>query len=331
MVLVSCRRTALPPKEATMKRRLHRLGFAAAMVVVVAAAATGAALADQSYTDPTGDAGGGADITGVAASNTTDGIVSVQTSLAGPLPSGHAVSLEIDSDKNPATGPGGTDHVVIIGPALIGFFDWNGSDFVPGTPPTGFGASGLTTTAVTIRFNRSAYANLTGFSFSVSTISVEGDSLKFWDSAPDAGTFTYDLAFPQCSNGKDDDGDGKMDAEDLGCSGTTDDNEADDPVNIKVGKAKVTPARPKAGRTVVVSAPTTRVETSQALDTATVKCSAKIVGGAALRGTGSLVAGRATCKFKVPATAKNKTVRGKIAVTYQTASASTPFTFKTAA
>ena len=46
------------------------------------------------------------------------------------------------------------------------------------------------------------------------------------------GTFFYDLTFPQCSNGKDDDGDGKVDRQDPGCSGATDDNESDDPVHV---------------------------------------------------------------------------------------------------
>jgi hypothetical protein len=314
-----------------MKRSLNRLILAAALVVAAATVAAGAALADQSYTDPTGDAGAGADITGATVSNAQDGMVTIQAALATALPAGHAVALELDTDNNPSTGGGGSDHVIIVGPAVFGWFDWNGSDFVQGRPPTGFGASGLSTTTPSIRFNRSAYGEITAFGFALNTISLEGEDLKFWDSAPDAGKFSYELSFPQCGNGKDDDGDGKIDAEDLGCSGTTDDNEADDPVNITLGKAKVSPARPKAGRPVVVSAATTRVETGQALEAATVKCNAKIVGGAALRGTGSLVAGRATCKYKIPPTAKNKTVRGKIAVTYKGVSASTPFSFKTAA
>jgi hypothetical protein len=129
----------------------------------------------------------------------------------------------------------------------------------------------------------------------------------------------------------DDDGDGKVDTADLGCSSAADENEADDPVNVKLGAAKTAPAKPRPGKTAVVSAAATRVETGQPLDGGTVKCTAKIVGGAALKGAGSMVAGRATCKFKIPVTAKNKQVRGQIAVAYQTASAKVPFVFRTAA
>jgi len=43
-----------------------------------------------------------------------------------------------------------------------------------------------------------------------------------------------------------------------------------------------------------------------------------------------MAAGRAQCRFKLPANAKAKTVRGEIRVVYQTASARTPFSFRTA-
>jgi hypothetical protein len=141
----------------------------------------------------------------------------------------------------------------------------------------------------------------------------------------------YDLSFPQCSNGKDDDGDGKIDSQDLGCSATTDDNEADDPVHVRLGIVRTIPLHPKAGGRAVVSAPATRVETSQAPESGSVKCSARIAGGAALRGAGAFVSGRAQCAFTIPKTAKGKTVRGAIVLTYQTASATRPFAFRTAA
>jgi hypothetical protein len=117
----------------------------------------------------------------------------------------------------------------------------------------------------------------------------------------------------------------------LGCSSTTDGDESDDPVNIRLGKARVVPAKPASGKTVVVSASLTRVETGQAPAGATVRCTARVVGGKALKGTGSMAGGRAICRFRLPARLNRKTVRGQIAVTYETASAKVPFAFRVAA
>jgi hypothetical protein len=148
---------------------------------------------------------------------------------------------------------------------------------------------------------------------------------------PETGLFTYTLTFPQCSNGTDDDNDGKADTQDLGCSSPTDNDESDEPVNVKLGTVKVVPLHPKAGGKAVVSAPALRVETSQAPETGTIRCAAKVTGGAALRGTGSYASGRALCTFTIPKLAKGKLVRGTITFTYRTATASRPFAFRTAA
>lgn len=240
----------------------------------------------------------------------------------------------MDTDKNAGTGspigPLGIDYWMFGGPATgVAFLAWNGSEFAVANPPS-FSVGAASQNVTEFRINRSDIGNAASINFlaiSIS-ISVDGETVNFWDIA---GPFTYDLAFPQCSNTKDDDGDGKIDSADLGCSSTTDDNEADDPVNIRLGKAKTTPVRPKAGKTAVVSAPTTRVETGQQLDGGSVKCTGRIVGGAALKSSGSMAGGRAVCKFKIPTTAKNKQVRGQIAVAYETASAKAAFTFRTAA
>jgi hypothetical protein len=314
-----------------MKKLLSRFALVATVIVAMAAITAGAAVADQSYSDGSGDAGVGTDITNMTVRNDQSGLITIQIASANNIVGNHAIALFIDADKNQATGGQGDEYWMYGGPLVgAGFFSWSGSGFSPTNPPS-FRARAASPNVTEFAFNRSDIGNVTGFNFVAISISIDGDNINFWDSAPNTGSYTYDLAFPQCSNGKDDDGDGNIDAADLGCSGTTDENEADDPVNIKVGKAKVAPLRPKAGKQVVVSAPTTRVETGQPLDAATVKCAAKVVGGAAMKGTGSLVGGRAVCKFKVPLTAKNKVVRGTIAVTYQTASAKTPFTFRTAA
>ena len=315
-----------------MRGTIHRLVAVTVLVAAIAAAAAGAALAEQSYPDPGGDAGAGTDITNVTVRNDQAGGITIQVAAANPIVANHALFVFIDADKNQSTGGQGDEYFMYGGPLVgVAFFAWNGSDFAE-TSPGSFSVGAGGTNITEFRISRADLGNVASFSFGVLSASIDesggGFEVKTWDQA---GYFTYDLSFPQCSNTKDDDGDGKIDSQDLGCSSTTDEDESDDPVNIRIGKAKTAPARPKAGRMAVVSAPATRVETGQPLDSATVKCTGRIVGGKALKGTGSLVSGRATCKYKLPANAKKTTVRGQIAVSYETASAKTSFTFKTAA
>lgn len=303
-----------------MKRFLSLLGAAsvAAFVLTVTAGA------QQSYTDPGGDAGAGTDITGITVNNDQAGLITVQIASASPIVGNHAVALFIDADKNPATGDDGIEAWMYGGPLVgAGFFSCSASGCAESNPP-GFGARAAASNVTEFRFNRSAIGSSASFNFDAISISIDPPNVNFWDVA---GTFTYDLAFPQCSNGKDDDGDGAVDSQDLGCSGADDENEADDPVNIRLGAPKAKPASPRAGSVAVISASTTRVETGQALESGSVACAASYPGKK-LKGSGSVVAGKAVCRIKLPAGAKGKTVRGKMTLTYKTASASSAFSFR---
>ena len=299
--------------------------FLALLVVTSVAAFTLAvtAGAQQSYTDPGGDAGPGTDITGVTVNNDQAGLISIQVASASPIVGNHAVAVFIDADKNPATGDDG-DEAWMFGGPLVGaaFFTCNSAGCSEANPGFSARAAGANVTEFT--FNRSGIGNSASFNFDVISISIDPPNLNFWDVA---GTYTYDLAFPQCGNGKDDDGDGKIDSEDLGCSSATDENEADDPVNVRLGAAKAKPASPKAGSMAVISARTTRVETGQPVESGSVLCTASYPGKK-LRGAGSVVAGNAVCKVKLPAAAKGKTVRGTMTLKYKTATATSPFSFK---
>jgi hypothetical protein len=311
-----------------MRRLLVLVSTLAAALVLGAAAS-----ADQSYTDAVGDAGSATDLASITVRNDSAGLITIQITTASPIVPNHVLFVAVDADKNAATGGDGDEYWFYGGQILgSGFFAWNGSGYSKTAPPS-FSATSSGNTAQ-FSISRGDLGNTSGFRFWIATASIDqsGSSLqfKFWDFAPEAGYFTYDLTYPQCGNGRDDDGDGKVDTQDLGCSSATDDNESDDPVSISLGKATILPARPHAGSSVVVSVPTTRVETAQPLDGGTVTCAARVVGGKALRGAATLVAGKAQCRIKLPASAAGKTVRGSIAVTYQSASASAPFAFKVA-
>jgi hypothetical protein len=295
--------------------------------LVAAFAVVMTAAAEQSYTDPGGDAGPGTDITSITVRNDQSGLITMQIASASPIVGNHAIAVFIDADKNQATGDDGDEAWMFGGPLVGAAFFSCSSAGCSETSPGSFSARAAAPNVTEFRFNRSDIGNSASFNFVAISISIDPPNVNFWDGAPNSGYFTYDLSFPQCSNGKDDDGDGTIDAQDLGCSSATDDNEADDPVNVKLGAAQAKPATPKAGSTATIIASTTRVETGKPLDSGNVTCLAS-AAGKKLRGSGSVVAGKAVCKLKLPVTAKGKTVRGAMTVKYKTATATSPFSFR---
>ncbi len=303
-----------------MKRFLTVLLVAAAATFVVAMPAG----AEQSYSDPNGDAGAGTDITSITVRNDQAGLISIQVVSASPIVGNHAVAVFIDADKNPATGDDGDEAWMFGGPFVgAAFFTCTSAGCSAANPP-GFAARAAGPNITEFTFNRSGIGNTVGFNFVALSLSIDPPNINFWDIT---SSFTYDLVFPQCGNGKDDDGDGTVDSQDLGCSSATDDNEADDPVNVRLGPAKAKPAAPKAGSVVTISATTTRVETGKPLESGSVSCIAT-AAGRKLRASGSVVGGNAVCKLKLPKTAAGNAVRGSMTVTYKTAKAKSAFSFR---
>ena len=307
-----------------LKLRILAVGIVAAAACLVAA---GASVADTTSTDPTGDAKGGApDITQVVTSNDTNGLITFKITTVAPLVDTSEIAVALDTDSNPATGAGGAEYLFIATTGGFGIGKWNGSAFAPVSAST-FSMI-RSANVVTFSINRSDLGNVTRFGFQVFTANFDAsDTFLGEDDAPDGGEYSYSIVVAQCANGKDDDGDGKIDAADPGCSSSTDNNESDDPVTLKAGKATVVPASPKAGKLVVVSAPVIRVETGAGVSSGTAKCVVR-VGTAPVAAKGTVAAGRGSCTFKTPAKAKGKTARGTITVTVLGKSSVIPFSFK---
>ena len=102
---------------------MKRLGVLfAALAVTLAVSAS--AVADQSYTDPGGDAGVGTDIVGATVRNDiSSGTITIQVASANPIVANHAVAIFIDADRNLSTGDQGDDYWMYGGPATgIAFF-----------------------------------------------------------------------------------------------------------------------------------------------------------------------------------------------------------------
>ena len=307
------------------------LRFRILVVGVVAAAAclvvAGAGIADTTNVDPTGDAKGGSpDIVRVVTSNDALGVITFRITTVAPIIDSSIVGVDLDTDSNPGTGGGGFEYTLIADTSGFGILKWNGTGFANAN------ARSLRMTrsgnVLVFKVNRADIGRVDRFGFDVFTVNYD-DAGTFLgeDTAPDGGSYAYNLALKQCGNGKDDDGDGKIDLRDLGCSSPTDNLERDDPVTLKAGKPLTVPAKPKAGTAVVVGAAVTRRETGTGITSGTARCFAR-VGSDVLRANGKVRSGVVACGFTLPASSSGKVVKGTITVTLKGHSIKIPFTFK---
>jgi len=305
----------------------HRFVAAGVAAVVLGLVIATTALGDSTNADPTGDATGGApDITRVVVSNDTAGVLTFTVTTVAPIVDTSLIGIDLDTDSSPATGASGAEYSLFAGTGEVVLQKWDGSQFVDATAPSlSMTRSG---NVVVFRINRSDIGNVARFGFNAFTVIFDAAGKYLGeDDAPDGGSYIYVLSLQQCANGKDDDGDGKIDAKDLGCSSQADNNESDDPVTLKAGKPIVIPAKARAGKFVVVGVAVVRVETGKPISAGTVKCAARI-GTKRLPGAGKVISGVAACGFQVPAKAKGKVVRGTITVSVLSHPKVIPFSFK---
>jgi hypothetical protein len=310
--------------RAGRKSRILIVGIIAAAACLVA---VGAGIADTTNTDPTGDATGGApDITRVVASNNAAGVITFRVTTVAPMIDSSIMGIDLDTDSNPGTGGGGFEYGLIAGAGGFGLLKWTGNAFADA--PARSLSMIRSGNVVVFKINRADIGKIDRFSFDVYTVNFDdSDAAIGEDGAPDGGAYVYALSLPQCANGKDDDGDGRIDRRDFGCSSPSDKLERDDRVTLKANKALTVPAKPTAGRAVVVGAVVIRGETGVGITSGNVRCAAR-VGSKALPGTGKVRQGVAACTLALPATSKGELVRGTITITVQGHSIKVPFVFK---
>jgi len=161
----------------------------AAVLALLLFGVTGATAADT-FTDPTGDAvGGAADITQVVVSNDPDGNITFALTIPDrtTLTSDDRLFIFLNSDKDPATGFGGLDYAIVIDSDGAVLVRAAGSSFAQAPQTT------LTVTAdrKAVTINRSELGETTGFLFFAESGLDSSESAE--DSAPDSGTAAYDL------------------------------------------------------------------------------------------------------------------------------------------
>jgi len=259
-----------------------------------------AAVATNSVTfeDSSGEDAAGPDITTVTIAN--DDLTNLTFTIAIPnrptLTGDMFFQLPIDSDANPASGSpefGGADYLlVLIGPiegrAEVGLLRWNGTEFtdvgVPQSTLIFSYANGLT-----LKISASELGGTRRFSFAVFAVTgvvldPNGD-LDFTnihvDPAPDRGAYTYDVKIT--------------------------------PPTLALGNGGARPLKPAVGKLYSQSVSVARSD-GAAVQGGRVTCRAT-VAGAVLRPTGSSFVGtRGTCTFRIPKTAKGKTIRITVTV-----------------
>lgn len=182
-------------------RSLVLIAIVAAALGAPAALAAGAApagaLPPTQYTDPTGDAGPGPDITNVTVSNDAAGNVTFRIDIPNrpTLTANLIVVVWVDADVNTGTGDpdlGGIDYsLTFLGGSLIASH-WNGSIWEFGVTLPSF-TQGAYASGVTMTINVADLGGVTTFAFWVSATDNLDDDTNF-DAAPLIGLYTYILA-----------------------------------------------------------------------------------------------------------------------------------------
>jgi hypothetical protein len=203
--------------------------------------ASGAAAA-ETFTDPQGDAtGGAADITQVDVSNDFDGNVTIALTIPNrtTLTPDDRLFVFLNVDKDSSTGFGGLDYAIVIDSEGATLVRAAGSSFASAPQTT------LTVTAdrKAITINRSELGDTRGFAFGVLSGLDSSDSAE--DMAPDTGTATYNLNLK--------------------------------PI-LDTLVARFLPAKPKHGKPFRLSGTTLRVEDGTVVRADSITCVAKLNG-----------------------------------------------------
>jgi hypothetical protein len=154
------------------------------------------ALAAASFSDTPGDNNAAPDVTGVAVSESADGILTIAATVANyqTLPGNSWVNLWFDLDSNPRTGDDGDEALVqYYDDGGLQFFRWNGSTLAR-RPTTGMAAS-FTAGVLTFTGPKTALDGAT--SFNLLTVASRGqdigedEDIVASDSAPNSGRGRY--------------------------------------------------------------------------------------------------------------------------------------------
>lgn len=221
-----------------MGRRIVLLGAIFAALVL----GPGGAGAATTFTDPGGDAvGGAADMTQVVVSNDFDGNITIAMTIPNrtTFTTDDTLVIVFDTDKNASTGTSGIDYAIVAGAGGVALLRGDGTTFVATAQTTLRAADNNKTVTV----NRSELGGTTGFIFGASTFLDSSETAV--DDAPDSGAWIYDLDLK--------------------------------PV-LDTLAARFAPAKPKAGKVFRLAGTTLRLEDGTTVKADSITCVAKLNG-----------------------------------------------------
>lgn len=282
-------------------RLVALIAFAAALVALPSAALGSSAHSagnSQSYPDSIGEDANAPDITSVDVSNDDAGLITFKVNISNrpALTPDMVIDILLNTDQSSATGDQtllGVDYVIELTTGGVGLFKWNGTDFVGGSPQTSLIYS-YDPTGPTMRIRAAELGPTKAFSFAVdATSGVVNDANgnpdftnSHDDVAPDAGHgfFSYQVL-------------AKLTL-------TT--------ISFTTG-----PKPAKHGKPFSASLAANESDTAGPVVSGTVACSATIAGKHVTATAHRVANGIATCIWRIPKTAKKKTIRGTVTLTVQ--------------
>jgi hypothetical protein len=273
-----------------MRRALLLLVAAIALLVVaVSPGGAGASTSDQSWTDPAGDALGGApDLTAVSVSNDAAGTITMNVTV--PMVANTAMFVFMDTNMN-GNDSDPADRAVIavgLGTGVVAPLTYDGSGNAVSIPSLRMGA---TATAVTLSFVKTDVGIDLGFGFWLATETEAQISGDVWgDEMPD-GNYMYPYLL------------------------TTPPPPAPPTPAVKpmIGKP-VSAKAPIAGKRFTVRFPVTSSVDKKPLKTGTAECKTT-VAGKTVPHTHTFKGGVLKATVKIPKAAKGKKLRIAVQVT----------------
>jgi hypothetical protein len=260
------------------------------------------------FADSVGEDAAAPDITSVVVSNDDAGMITLQINISNrpELTADMFLLVFVDSDQNSATGDPqslGADYVIELDPGAIGMFQWNGTDYT--TAPSQTSLTFAYANGATIHVSAADLGKTKVFRFAAIAVSgVTTDAagnLDFTnihrDAAPDPGHgfFSYSVLTK---------------------------------LVLSVTAFTTSPKPAKAGRPFSASLAANENDTAGPVQSGTVACGATIALKRIVAVSHVLANGVASCVWRIPKTAKGKTIRGTITLTVKGVVVSRSFSAK---
>jgi hypothetical protein len=287
------------------------IALGAALVALPAGAlgsASRAASNTQTFPDSTGEDANAPDITSIVVSNDDAGNITFKLNISNrpALTADMALFIYLNTDQKASTGDPtllGSDAIIQLTPGQVYLFQWNGTTFAGAQSQSSLTYS-YDATGATIHISAADLGGLKAFGFiaeadSGITTDASGNAdftNAHGDIAPDTGHgfYTYSVLTK---------------------------------LTLHQTAFTTSPKPAKAGARLTASLAATESDTNGPIKAATITCAAT-EHGVKLRATHSLVNGVASCFWKLPKTAKGRTLYGQITVVVQGTKLSKSFSTK---